>query len=88
MSENIFFYNVYVLFGRHLEAEGLEKTFKFKQRDIAEVVDVTSARKVILLYVITWDREVVGNGGRGKIPKEKSNCTERGSEFVWLHIIK
>lgn len=29
----------------YLEAEGLEKTFKFKQKNIADVVDVTSARK-------------------------------------------
>ena len=40
------FGNIFVIFGRHLEAEGLEKTFKFKQRNIADVVDVTSARKV------------------------------------------
>ena len=54
------FGNVCFLFGRYLEAEGLEKTFKFKQKNIADVVDVTSARKVILLfcYVITRDKEM------------------------------
>jgi U3 small nucleolar RNA-associated protein 7 len=31
---------------RFLEAEGMEKTFKFKQQDIARHVDVTSAKKV------------------------------------------
>lgn len=46
---------MFVIFGRYLEAEGLEKTFKFKQKNIADVVDVTSARKVIVLYDITWD---------------------------------
>ena len=72
-----------VFFGSYLQAEGLEKTFKFKQKNIADVVDVTSARKVILSYVINWDREmIVGWGG-----VEKSDCTGKGTEIVLLHII-
>ena len=31
---------------RYVEAEGMEKTFKFKQSDIAGAVDVASAQKV------------------------------------------
>ena len=46
-SPIITFGTVFVSFGRYLEAEGLEKTFKFKQRNIADVVDVASAKKVI-----------------------------------------
>lgn len=30
----------------YLEAEGMEKTFKFRQQDIVKEVDVTSAQKV------------------------------------------
>ena len=48
---NTFLCNVSVSCGRYLEAEDLEKTFKFKQRDIANVVDVASAKKVIVLDV-------------------------------------
>lgn len=42
------FYN-FIIYCSYLEAEGLEKTFKFKQKDIADVVDVASARKVSFL---------------------------------------
>ena len=45
-----FFDNIFVIFGRYLEAEGLERTFKFKQRDITDAVDVTSARKVTYCF--------------------------------------
>ncbi|XP_073242728.1 WD repeat-containing protein 46-like [Porites lutea] len=38
----------------YLEAEGLEKTFKFKQKDIADVVDVASARKYFELNLDTF----------------------------------
>ena len=30
----------------YLEAEGMEKTYKFKQRDISKVVDIQTARKI------------------------------------------
>jgi U3 small nucleolar RNA-associated protein 7 len=30
----------------YLEAEGMERTFKFKQKDIAKVVDIQTARKI------------------------------------------
>ncbi|XP_078342132.1 uncharacterized protein LOC144627967 isoform X2 [Oculina patagonica] len=38
----------------YLEAEGLEKTFKFKQRNIADVVDITSAKKYFELNLDTF----------------------------------
>ncbi|KAJ7370137.1 WD repeat-containing protein 46 [Desmophyllum pertusum] len=38
----------------YLEAEGLEKTFKFKQRNIADVVDVASAKKYFDLKLDTF----------------------------------
>ena len=42
------------LLGRFLEAEGLEKTFKFKQRDIVNAVDVASAQKSFELKLDTF----------------------------------
>ena len=35
------------LFTRYLEAEGLEKTYHFKQSDIVKAVDISTANKVI-----------------------------------------
>lgn len=43
----------FIIYCSYLEAEGLEKTFKFKQKDIADVVDVASARKVSFLIIIS-----------------------------------
>ena len=37
-------------FSRFLEAEGLEKTYKFSQREISKSVDVASAAKVIVVH--------------------------------------
>lgn len=42
------------LLGRFLEAEGLEKTFKLKQRDIVNAVDVASAQKSFELKLDTF----------------------------------
>jgi hypothetical protein len=34
---------------RYLEAEGLEKTYHFKQSDIVKAVDISTANKVICI---------------------------------------
>ena len=35
-----------IIFTRYLEAEGLERTYKFKQSDIVKAVDISTANKV------------------------------------------
>ena len=46
LTQSCWFIFNFIVYCSYLEAEGLEKTFKFKQKDIADVVDVASARKV------------------------------------------
>ena len=36
---------------RFLEAEGLEKTYKFSQKEIANASDIASAAKVSFLFI-------------------------------------
>ena len=41
--------NNIIIFARFLEAEGLEKTYHFKQSDIVKAADISTANKVIVL---------------------------------------
>ena len=43
-------------FSRFLEAEGLEKTYHFKQPDIVKAVDISSANKVRLSTILGKNR--------------------------------
>ena len=53
-SKGVFYdtQNPNVTFSRFLEAEGLEKTYHFKQPDIVKAVDISSANKVRLSTIL------------------------------------